>query len=113
MGFLNLGKRTETFLSIITLEGPGRFRINGVRAKDPAAKKTAIAHERTICWVEFSTKGGMMDKGMGRAATQVGQAERLLRDLPMHPTCLAVLERLKEGQDSVGKWLQLGEPAGA
>jgi hypothetical protein len=40
----------------------------------------------------------------------MGQAERLLRDLPTNPTCQAILDRLREGQDSAAKWLQLGEP---
>ena len=116
MGFLNLGKKTETFLSVITMEGPGRLRINGLKPRDKAARKAAVEHERTVCWAEFTPKGGLIDKGLGRAATQVGkagEADRLLRDLPMNPVCRAVLERLREGQDSVGKWLQLGEPAGA
>ena len=39
------------------------------------------------------------------------QIDRLLRDLPANLTCRAILERLVDGQDSVGKWLQLGEPA--
>ena len=70
-----------------------------------------MAHERAICWVEFSTDGGMMDKGMGKAQAPAGQADRLLRDLPANPTCRGVLDRLREGQDSVAKWLQLGETA--
>lgn len=116
MGFLNLGKKTETFLSVVTIEGPGRLRINGLRARDKAAKKAAVGHERTVCWAEFSPNGGLIDKGLGRASAQAGkagEADRLLRDLPMNPVCRAVLDRLREGQDSVGKWLQLGETAGA
>ena len=111
MGFLGFGKRIETFLAVVTLEGPGRLRLNGLRAKDEKAKKAAVGHERTVCWAEFAREGGLKDKGLGKASRQSGQAERLLGDLPNNPTCRAILERLREGQDSVGKWLQLGEPA--
>jgi hypothetical protein len=111
MGLFNFGKRSETFLTVVTYEGPGRLRLNGVRARDAKAKKAASGHERTVCWAEFSTDGGLVDKGMGRASTQAGGADRLLHDLPANSTCRAVLDRLREGQESVGKWLQLGEPA--
>ncbi|MDB5349673.1 MAG: hypothetical protein JWN86_920 [Planctomycetota bacterium] len=111
MGLFSFGRRRETFLTLITLEGPGRLRINGLRAKDEKSKKVAIAHERTVCWVEFSSAGAMLDKGLGRASGQATEVDRLLRDLPTMPTCRGVLDRLREGQESVGKWLQLGEPA--
>ena len=111
MRLFGFGKR-ESFLAIVTSEGQGRLRLNGVRVKDPKARKSAIAHERVLCWVEFTTGGGMIDKGIGKATAQAGQADRLLRDLPTNPTCRAVLDRLREGQDSVAKWLQLGETAG-
>jgi hypothetical protein len=112
MGLFNFGKRRETLLAVVTQEGPGRLRINGVRASGPDSKKAAAAHARTVCWVEFSTDGGTLDKGLGKAAAQASQSDRLLRDLPANPTCRSVLDRLREGQDSVGKWLQLGEAAG-
>src|SRR3954468_7783978 len=108
MGLFSFGKRAETFLVFVTSEGPGRLRINGVRLKDKAAKQAAIAHERTVCWVEFAQDGVPTDQGAGRASRQ---AENLLRDLPRNATCRVVLDRLREGQDSVGKWLQLVEPA--
>ena len=112
MGLFNFGGRKETFLTVITAEGSGRLRINGLKVSDKAARKSAVAHDRTLCWIEFSTSGGMLDKGVGRAIGQAGQAEKLLRDLPTDPTCRGVLDRLREGQDSVGKWLPMGEPAG-
>ena len=106
MGLFSFGKR-ETFVTAVTAEGQGRLRLNGVRSKDTQSKKAVQSHERTVCWVEFSLDGGMLDKGLGRAG--VGR-ERLLRDLPANPTCRVVLDRLREGQDSVAKWLQL-EPS--
>ncbi len=105
MGLFGFGGRGETFLTIVTAEGPGRLRINGLRSKDKHSKSVAVAHVRTVCWIEFSRAGGMLDKGIGKAAAQPGQAEKLLRDLPASPTCRGVLDRLREGQDSVGKWL--------
>src|SRR4051794_38990783 len=112
MGLFSFGRRRETFLAVVTSQGQGRLRINGIRLKDEQSKKTAVAHERTLCWVEFSREGAMVDKGLGRAPGQAGQAEKLLRDLPTMAACRGVLERLREGQDSVGKWLQMGEAPG-
>lgn len=109
MGLFNLGKKGETFLTVVTQEGPGRLRINGIRSTDAESKKRAGAHDRTVCWIEFAKDGKMLDKGLGKA--QAAVAERLLRDLPGNAICKGVLERLREGQDSVGKWLQLGEAA--
>ncbi len=111
MGLFGFGKRSASFLVVVTSEGQGRLRLNGVRAVEKDAKKSATAHERTVCWIEFSKDGGMIDKGVGRSPGRTGEADRLLRELPLNPTCRAVLDRLREGQDSVGKWLQLGEPA--
>lgn len=105
MGLFSFGKR-ETYLTVITSEGQGRLRINGLRA-DEKSKKAAASHERTVCWVEFAKDGVRIDQGVGRAGA--GQADRLLRDLPTNATCKGVLDRLREGQDSVAKWLQFGE----
>ena len=109
MGLFNFGKRSETFLAVVTSEGGTRLRLNGLRTPDAQSKKTALAHDRTVCWIEFSSAGGMVDKGIGKSSHQ--QVDRLLRELPTNPTCRAILDRLREGQDSVGKWLQLDEPA--
>ncbi len=112
MGLFSFGKKSTTFLTVVTSEGQGRLRLNGLRA-DSQAKKAAIAHERTVCWAEFNKDGGMLDKGVGRAPMQAGQAVLLLRDLATTPACRGVLERLREGQESVAKWLQLnGETVG-
>lgn len=109
MGLFNFGRK-ETFLAVVTSEGAGRLRINGLRVKDEKSKRSATAHQQTVCWVEFSPDGVPLDQGKGPA--QAAQAERLLRALPGHPACRSILDRLREGQDSVGKWLQLHEPAG-
>lgn len=109
MGLLGFGKRAEAILAVVTYEGPGRFRLNGVRGKGAQAKKGASAHDRTVCWVEFDSGGIPVDRGLGRAATQAGQAERLLRDLPTNPICRTIIDRLRQGEESVGKWLQVGE----
>ncbi len=112
MGLFGFSKKSEHFLTIVTMEGPGRLRLNGLRAKDPAAKKVAVGHERAVCWIEFTPEGMIHDKGLGRAAAQAGGADVILRDLPSTAICRGVLDRLREGQESVGKWLKLGEPAG-
>ena len=112
MGLFGFGKKSATFLTIVTAEGPGRLRLNGLKAKDKEAKKKAVGHDRTVCWIEFSNDGGVVDKGVGKTRLQAGEAEKLLRDLPANPICRSVLDRLREGQDSVGKWLQLGQTAG-
>lgn len=108
MGLFSFGRSKETFLAVVTSEGPGRLRLNGLRAKGQDSRKAAAAHERTVCWIEFATDGVRIDQGVGRASA--GQAEKILRDLPGNATCKGVLDRLREGQDSVAKWLQLGEP---
>src|SRR5258708_38907579 len=105
MGLFNFGKKGETFLTVVTQEGPGRLRLNGIRTNDGESKKRAGAHDRTVCWIEFAKDGKMLDKGLGKA--EVGTAERLLRDLPGNAICRGVLDRLREGQDPVGKCLQL------
>lgn len=109
MGLFGFGKGGESFLVVVTSEGAGRLRINGLRLKGGSSKKTATAHASTVCWIEFSKSGKVQDQGTGSAGTG---NDRLLRDLPANPICQGVLERLREGQESVGKWLQLGEPAG-
>lgn len=109
MGLFGFGKRGETFLIVITSEGAGRLRINGLKLNGGGSKKSATGHADTVCWIEFSKSGKVLDQGIGGAGT--GQ-DRLLRDLPANPICQGVLERLREGQDSVGKWLQLGQPTG-
>ncbi len=109
MGLFGFGKGGDSFLIVVTSEGTNRLRINGVRlAKGGPSKKSATSHAATVCWIEFSKSGKVQDQGAGSA---VAGHERLLRDLPANPICQGVLERLREGQESVGKWLQLGEPA--
>jgi hypothetical protein len=111
MGLFGFGKRGGSILAVVTYEGPGRLRLNGVRDASGRAKKGAAAHDRTVCWLLFDSAGVPVDQGLGRAAMQAGQADRLLRDLPKNPTCRAIIDRLRQGEESVGKWLQLGEPA--
>jgi hypothetical protein len=108
MGLFGFGKGGESLLIVVTSEGAGRLRINGLRIKGGGAKKSATAHAATVCWIEFSKAGKVLDQGIGSAG---GGRDRLLRDLPANPICQGVLDRLREGQESVGKWLQLNEPA--
>jgi hypothetical protein len=110
MGLFNRGKK-QTYLTVVTQEAPGRLRINGLHVRDAKTKQSVVGHERTVCWVEFAADGTPLDRGLGRAAGPSGQFDRLLRDLPSNPTCRGVLDRLREGQDSVGKWLQLSDRA--
>jgi hypothetical protein len=112
MGLFGFGKRKENYLTVITLEGGGKLRINGVRSGDQKSKKTVIGHGQTVCWIEFAPDGIPLEQGVGPAAKQAGagRAEKLLRDLPTSPACRGVLERLRDGQESVGKWLDVGEP---
>lgn len=109
MGLFGFGKRGETFLAVITSEGPGRLRINGLRSRGAATRRAALAHGRTVCWVEFSPEGGVLDRGLGQAGAG---REGLLRELPGDPTVRGVLQRLRDGRDSVGKWLDLGASKG-
>src|ERR1051325_5846173 len=90
MGIFNFGGKRETYLAVVTSEGPGRLRLNGVRVKDKEGRKAATSHDRTVCWVEFARDGVPLDRGVGRARIEAGQAERLLRDLPAMPTCRSV-----------------------
>jgi hypothetical protein len=111
MGLFSFGKKAETILVVVTYEGPGRLRLNGLRGATGPKKKSALAHDRTVCWVEFDSAGVPRDQGLGRAAQQAGSADRIVRDLPRNATCQAVIARLRQGEESVGKWLQVGEPA--
>jgi hypothetical protein len=111
MSFLGLGKWSETYLAVVTLDGPGRLRINGIRTKNGKTRKTVEKHVQTVCWLEFSKTGGLIGKGTGPARVPNGDAERLLRDLPTMPAWRSVLERLQDGQESAAKWLQRGDEA--
>lgn len=113
MGLLGFGKKVETILAVVTYEGPGRLRLNGLRGKGGAAKKGAAAHDRTVCWVEFDMAGVPLDRGLGRAARQTPQTERLVRDLPANLTCRGIVDRLKQGEESISKWLQVADPVGS
>jgi hypothetical protein len=105
------GKRATTMVAVVTLEGPGRLRLNGFRTSAERTKAAAVAHSRTVCWVEFDSGGIPIDRGTGAAARQVGHTDRLLRDLPSNSVCRDVVERLRQGEDSISKWLQVAEPA--
>lgn len=112
MGLFNFGK-SKNFLAVVTSEGPGRMRINGVHVTDAGVKKSAAGHERTICWIEFAPDGVRVDQGVGRASGGTGVAERLLRDLPTMPITRTVLDHLRTSTESIGKWLQIRDPAAA
>jgi hypothetical protein len=107
MGFLGFGKK-ESNLVVVMFEGPNRLRLNGNRKKGKevdAAKKGAAAHERTVCWIEFSQGGMRLDQGKGPSAAKVGDSDvdRMLRDLPFNPVCKEMLRELESGQEKAAR----------
>ncbi len=115
MGFLGFGGRSESYLIVVTYEGPGRLRLNGNHLKNKQTKKNAAAHEATVCWQEFGKGGVPRDQGLGPAAGSLkpSEAERLLRELIRLPETRKVLEDLASGRDISGKWLTWGKPSEA
>ena len=114
MGFLGFGSK-ESNIVVVIYEGPNRLRLNGNRKKGrdiEAAKKGAAAHDRTVCWVEFSQGGMRLDQGKGPAAAKVGDAEadRLLRELPLNSVCKGMLRELEGGQEKSAKILNWANP---
>jgi hypothetical protein len=114
MGFLGFGKKVDSNLVVVTYEGPNKLRLNGNRKKGKevvSAKKGAAAHDRTVCWIEFSQGGMRLDQGTGPAAPKLepGEVERLLRELPFNPICKGMLHDLEEGHDRSAKILIWGK----
>ena len=109
MGLFGFGGK-ESNLVVVMYEGPNRLRLNGNRKKGKeasAAKKGAVSHDRTVCWIEFSQGGMRLDEGAGPAAVKIGDAEvkRLLRELPLTTACKDMLRELEGGQDRSAKIL--------
>ena len=114
MGFLGFGKEASNII-VVTYEGPNRLRLNGNRKKGRdinAAKKGAAAHDRTVCWIEFSQGGMRLDQGKGQAAVKVGdsEVERLLRELPLNSVCKEMLHELEGGQEKAARILSWQNP---
>jgi hypothetical protein len=114
MGFLGFGKK-ESNIVVVTYEGPNRLRLNGNRKKGReinAAKKGAAAHDRTVCWIEFSQGGMRLDEGTGPAAAKIGddEAKRLLRELPLNAACKEMLHDLEGGHDKSARILSWKDP---
>jgi hypothetical protein len=110
MGFLGFGRKKESNLVVVMYEGPGLLRLNGNRKtgkEAESAKKNAAAHDRTVCWIEFSQGGMRLDQGTGPAAAKLGAgaAEKLLRELPLNTACKNMLNELERGQDRSAKIL--------
>jgi hypothetical protein len=109
MGILDfLGFRTghgDHFLIVATYEGPRRMRLNGNRTRGKGAKKRAVDHDRTVFWIELSRDGARLDQGIGPAAGKLpaGEAEKLLRDLPLSPACRSVIQALEQGHQLTSK----------
>jgi hypothetical protein len=114
MGLFGFGGK-ETNLVVVMYEGPSRLRLNGNRKKGKeadAAKKGAAAHDRTVCWIEFSQGGMRVDEGKGPAAAKVGEDEvkRLLKELPLTTACKEMLRELEGGQDRSAKIFAWKDP---
>ena len=109
MAFLNLKKKYDGRLVVLTYEGPGRLLLNGNRTRDQRARRNAAAHSGTVCWIELASGGGRMAQGVGPAASRLDTAEveRLLRELPQTSCCRMVLELLEQGRDHSSRWLEL------
>jgi hypothetical protein len=105
--FLGLGRGGERYLVVITLEGPGRMRLNANRTSGKRGRQGAAAHDQTVGWIEFAPDGGRLDQGLGPAAGKLDPAEvtALLRDLPSDPACKSVLRGLGSGRDHSSKVL--------
>ncbi len=114
MGFFGFGGK-ESNIVVVMFEGPGRLRLNGNRKKGKeveSVKKNASAHDRTVCWIEFSQTGMRLDEAVGPAAAKVGadEAKRLLKDLPLTTACKEMLRELEGGQDRSAKILAWQDP---
>lgn len=115
MGFLGFGRKSGTHLVVVSVEGPGRLRINGNIARSQRTKQNAAEHAQTVCWIEFMPDGARGDQGTGPASSRLGPGEvdRLLRDLPQTAACRAVRENLEAGKERASHWLPWGKPGGA
>jgi hypothetical protein len=111
MGLLSMlglgGKGGERHLVVITLEGPGRMRLNANRTSGKRARQGAAAHDQTVGWIEFAPDGARLEQGLGPAAARLGAAEvvALLSDLPSNPACKSVLRGLAGGREHSSKVL--------
>jgi hypothetical protein len=106
--FLGLRARGgDRHLVVVTFEGPGRLRLNANRTYGKRGRQGAVAHDRTVGWIEFAHDGTRLDQGLGPAAAKVGAAEvvALLRDLPTNPACQSVLRGLGTGREHSSKVL--------
>ena len=107
MGLLGFGRKKPNLLVAVTYEGEKQLRLNGNQIQSAKVKTNAAAHDRTVCWHEFAPGGGVLDRGLGPAATRLGPgvADRLLRDVPLTAECRAVVAELDQGRVQSGKWL--------
>ncbi|GIW88061.1 MAG: hypothetical protein KatS3mg108_2385 [Isosphaeraceae bacterium] len=114
MGILGFGRTVDKYLVVVSYEGGGRMRLNGIRVRDKKTKQNASNHTQTVCWSEFDADGVRTDQGKGSEAKRLEPEtlEKLLRELPMIAECRFILERLRAGEERVGKWLAWGS-AGA
>lgn len=110
MGLWWSSGKGDTNLVVVSFEGVGRLRLNGIRVRQSRTKRNAQQHGQTVCWVQFGLEGQRLEQGQGPAAGRLeqGQVERLLRELPTRPECLAVLRDLSAGKERSGHWLNWG-----
>src|SRR5687767_4575034 len=106
MGFLGFGRKSGTYLVVVTSEGSTRLRLNGNQMQSSRIKKNAAEHLGTVCWIEFEVGGPPRDQGLGPAASRLrpGEAERLLRELPRLEACRALLAELKQSPAHASRW---------
>lgn len=117
MGLLSMlgfgPKKLDRLLVVVTMEAPGRFRLNGNRVAGERGRQGAAAHAQTVGWIEFDPNGGRLGQGLGPAAGRLAGADvqRLMADLPTDPACVALLKDLTGGRERASKVLRSG-PAG-
>jgi hypothetical protein len=102
--------KSDTVLVVVSFEGAGRLRLNGIRVRHNRTKQNAERHGQTVCWIEFGLGGERLEQGLGPEAGRLdeGQVQRLLRDLPGRPECQTVLQQLSQGKERAGHWLTWG-----
>ncbi len=108
MALFGFGKK-NSYVVAVAHEGPGRLRLNGNRLSHSKIKKNAASHDQTVCWIEVDAQGVRLDQGTGPSATRYpnGEADRLLRDVPLSQAYRALLEDLGSGREFASKWYKL------
>ena len=89
----------------IMFERPDSYSINGNRAKGKSAEtvKTKVkVHDRTILWVVYDQKGGIVETGPGRGSHHIppDKVKELEKVLHTNHSIREVLRILESGQSN-------------